>query len=349
MSTSYSSFCNVPPSVEALDLPNSPLEVSFVVPLHNEEANVDELVSQVKLAGDRLGRSYELIAVDDGSKDSTLLRLKALQKEQTFLSVLPLARCYGQSAALKAGFDAARGRYIITLDGDLQNNPADAPKMLERLIREELGLVSGWRKDRQDATITRNFPSWVANRLIAKTTGAKFHDIGCGLKVYRAEVAKRLSLYGEMHRFLPVLAFLSGASVGEEPVSHQPRQFGESKYGLERTFKVLLDLMTVVFLHKFIARPLHWFGRIGMVWLGFACVLGLALLVAPWLQGLPTLVVGIGSLMCLVAAWFSLALGLLAELLARTYFESQGRPPYALKVASPLKDTQATQEVEAMA
>jgi glycosyltransferase involved in cell wall biosynthesis len=312
-------------------------ELSFVIPMHNEAPNVALQLERLQEAGLACGRSFEVVAVDDGSSDATLRLLREAEAQYSFLKVIALARCFGQSAALKAGFDAATGRYIVTLDGDLQNDPLDTPKLLAKLENEGYDVVSGWRVNRQDATWSRNFPSWVANRLIARSTGVELHDIGCALKVYKAEVAQKLGLYGELHRFLPVMAALSGARVGEEPVSHHARQFGESKYGLARTFKVLLDLTTVLFLHRFLARPLHLFGRVGMVWLAAAAVafvFGLSSIGgganSGWFGVPGWLSISLSGLFS-ATAWLSFAIGILAELLARTYFEAKHQPPYQVR------------------
>lgn len=323
-----------------VDTPPLPVELSFVVPLHNEEQNVAPLMEAIEKAAIAINRSYEIVAVDDGSQDATWQELLKASRVYSKLRPVALARCFGQSAAIKAGFDASRGRYIITLDGDLQNHPMDAVTLLQKLEAEDLDLVSGWRVDRQDATWSRNFPSWVANRIIAKSTGVKLHDIGCGLKVYRSELARSLGLYGELHRFLPIMAALSGGKVAEQAVSHHPRRMGQSKYGLARTFKVLLDLATVLFLHRFIARPLHFFGRAAMVWFALAGVVVLGLLtnlifhVGGVIAELPLMAWTGFILLAIVTAWLSFALGLVAEIVSRTYFEAQRRPAYQIKATA---------------
>jgi glycosyltransferase involved in cell wall biosynthesis len=244
-----------------------------------------------------------------------------------------LRRNYGQTAAMAAGFDASRGAVIITLDGDLQNDPADIPTLLEQLEQGQLDLVSGWRHQRQDNTVSRLLPSLLANRLIAGVTGVRLHDYGCSLKAYRREVLADLNLYGELHRFLPALAFIEGARIGEVKVNHHPRRYGRSKYGIDRTFRVLMDLLTVWFMKRFLTRPMHVFGFAGLLTLGA----GLALLL--WLIG-EKLVLGtdIGDrpllLMAVLAILSGVQLfgfGLLAELQMRTYHESQGRPIYRVR------------------
>jgi len=308
-------------------------ELSVVVPLFNEEASVPHLVRQLLAALRPLGRSFELVLVDDGSRDGTAPVLRDLCGSVPELVAVVLRRNYGQTAAMAAGFDVSRGAVIITLDGDLQNDPADIPMLLEQLEQGQLDLVSGWRHQRQDNTVSRLLPSLLANRLIAGVTGVRLHDYGCSLKAYRREVLADLNLYGELHRFLPALAFIEGARIGEVKVNHHPRRFGRSKYGIDRTFRVLMDLLTVWFMKRFLTRPMHVFGFAGLLTLGA----GLALLL--WLIG-EKLVLGtdIGDrpllLMAVLAILSGVQLfgfGLLAELQMRTYHESQGRPIYRVR------------------
>lgn len=308
-------------------------ELSVVVPLFNEEASVPHLVRQLLAALRPLGRSFELVLVDDGSRDGTAPVLRDLCGSVPELVAVVLRRNYGQTAAMAAGFDVSRGAVIITLDGDLQNDPADIPTLLEQLEQGQLDLVSGWRHQRQDNTVSRLLPSLLANRLIAGVTGVRLHDYGCSLKAYRREVLADLNLYGELHRFLPALAFIEGARIGEVKVNHHPRRYGRSKYGIDRTFRVLMDLLTVWFMKRFLTRPMHVFGFAGLLTLGA----GLALLL--WLIG-EKLVLGtdIGDrpllLMAVLAILSGVQLfgfGLLAELQMRTYHESQGRPIYRVR------------------
>ena len=308
-------------------------ELSVVVPLFNEEASVPHLVRQLLAALRPLGRSFELVLVDDGSRDGTAPVLRDLCGSVPELVAVVLRRNYGQTAAMAAGFDVSRGAVIITLDGDLQNDPADIPTLLEQLEQGQLDLVSGWRHQRQDNTVSRLLPSLLANRLIAGVTGVRLHDYGCSLKAYRREVLADLNLYGELHRFLPALAFIEGARIGEVKVNHHPRRYGRSKYGIDRTFRVLMDLLTVWFMKRFLTRPMHVFGFAGLLTLG----VGLALLL--WLIG-EKLVLGtdIGDrpllLMAVLAILSGVQLfgfGLLAELQMRTYHESQGRPIYRVR------------------
>ena len=325
------------PSSEAVAVrgtaPAAAPELSVVIPLYNEEASVRPLVEKLLEALHPLGLSFELILVDDGSRDGTSEVLRGLAARVPELVVVLLRRNYGQTAAMAAGFDTSRGEVIVTLDGDLQNDPADIPLLLEELERQQLDLVSGWRHRRQDNTLSRLLPSLLANRLIAGVTGVRLHDYGCSLKAYRREVVADMNLYGELHRFLPALAFIEGARIGEVKVNHHPRRYGSSKYGIDRTFRVLMDLLTVWFMKRFLTRPMHVFGYAGLV----ALVTGLAL--ALWLVGEKLLLgVDIGNrpllLMAVLAILSGVQLfgfGLLAELQMRTYHESQGRPIYRVR------------------
>jgi len=315
---------------------NAPLQVSIVIPIYNEEANVRELVDRVGAALSRTGKSYELICVDDGSRDGSAAALEALAAERPWLKPLYLIRNYGQSAALQAGFDAAQGEIIVTLDGDLQNDPDDVPELLRLLDeRPEVDVISGWRKDRQDRTVSRKLPSVAANALISRATGVRLHDYGCALKVYRADVIRGLRLYGELHRFIPALAAEVGANIVEVPVRHHARTRGASKYGIDRTFRVLLDLLWIKFLMRFLHRPLQAFGGVG---LGLGA---LGFLILAWLTyeklalgkdigGRPLLLLGV--LLALIGVQL-VATGLIGELLTRIYHEPQGRPQYLLRRA----------------
>jgi glycosyltransferase involved in cell wall biosynthesis len=309
-----------------------PPDLSVVVPLFNEAEGLTLLVDQLVTVLRPLELSFELVLVDDGSRDGTAKVLERLRSRVPELVAVLLRRNYGQTAAMAAGFDASRGAVIITLDGDLQNDPADIPLLLERL-GEGYDLVSGWRHQRQDAAMSRLLPSRIANRLIARVTGVRLHDYGCSLKAYRREVVDDLNLYGELHRFLPALAFIEGARITEVKVNHHPRRFGRSNYGIDRTFRVLMDLLTVWFMKRFLTRPMHVFGFGGLVGMG------LGLLVSLWLV-LEKLVFGveIGDRPLLLLALISFlagiqlfCFGLLAELQMRTYHESQGRPIYRVR------------------
>ena len=316
-------------------LPDSPaLQVSVVIPVYNEEANIVDLVSRVGSAMQRSGKTFELICVDDGSRDGSAAALEALAGDRPWLKPLYLIRNYGQSAALQAGFDAAQGEIIVTLDGDLQNDPEDVPELLKLLDeRPDIDVISGWRKDRQDRTVSRKLPSAAANMVISRVTGVKLHDYGCALKLYRADVIRGLRLYGELHRFIPALAAEVGANIVEVPVRHHARTRGESKYGIDRTFRVLLDLLWIKFLMRFLHRPLQAFGGVGLA-LG-----AIGLLILAWLTyeklalgaeigGRPLLLLGV--LLALIGVQL-VATGLMGELLTRIYHEPQGRPQYLLR------------------
>ncbi|HUQ75673.1 MAG TPA: glycosyltransferase [Burkholderiales bacterium] len=320
---------------------NAPLQVSVVIPVYNEEANVAELVERVGAALRRSGKSFELICVDDGSRDGSAAALDALATSRPWLKPLYLIRNYGQSAALQAGFDAAQGEIIVTLDGDLQNDPDDIPQLLEMLEqRPDIDVISGWRKDRQDRTVSRKIPSAAANLVISRVTGVKLHDYGCALKLYRADVIRGLRLYGELHRFIPALAAEVGAKIVEVPVRHHARTRGVSKYGIDRTFRVLLDLLWIKFLMRFLHRPLQAFGGVGLA-MGAAGSLILAWLTAEKIAlghdigGRPLLLLGV--LLVLIGVQL-VATGLIGELLTRIYHEPQGRPQYLLR-RQPRKST----------
>jgi len=306
--------------------------ISVVVPVYNEEANIAELVERVAAA---LGsREFELIVIDDGSRDGSAALLDELARARSWLRPLYLIRNYGQSAALQAGFDAARGDIIVTLDGDLQNDPADVPALVQMLeTRPDIDVISGWRKERQDAALARRIPSKIANFVISRVTGVKLNDYGCALKLYRAQVIRDLKVYGELHRFIPALAADVGANIVEVPVRHHARARGASKYGIDRTFRVILDLMWVKFLMRFLHRPLQAFGGFGLVLLaaGFLILAWLAfekLALGQDIGGRPLLLLGV--LLALIGVQL-LATGLLGELLTRIYHEPQGRPQYLLR------------------
>jgi glycosyltransferase involved in cell wall biosynthesis len=301
--------------------------------MRNESPNVAELYGELTSTLTTFGRPYEIIAIDDGSTDDTFERLAALQAQDSRLRVIRFRRNFGQTAAFAAGFAHARGRYIVTADGDLQNDPRDIPPMIEVAERDRVDIVAGWRKHRKDAFLNRRLPSMIANWIISHATGVKLHDYGCSLKVFRAEIVKPMKLYGEMHRFLPAIASEFGVTIVEQVVNHRARRHGSSKYGISRTIRVLLDLMTVKFLISYSTRPLQIFGLLGIA---MGSVGGLALL---WLafvkyfqhEGIadrPLLLFGI----LLVFTGVQLVtLGLLAEMQARTYHESQDKPIYVIR------------------
>lgn len=308
---------------------------SLVIPLYNEQDNVRPLIDRVHEGLAECSLRWELICVDDGSSDATWERLTAeVARRGPHVKPIRLSRNFGQTAAMQAGIDAARGQLIATMDGDLQNDPADIPRMVKELMERDLDLLQGWRRSRKDALVMRKIPSRIANRLIAKVTGVALNDYGCSLKVYRASVIKKIRLFGEMHRFIPVWAatVTSPSRIGETVVGHQARTAGESKYGISRTFRVLLDLLAMFFFLRFRARPGHFFGTIGLVLGALGSVIMAYLMVVKFGMGesigeRPLLLVGI---LCLIASAQFLTTGVLAELLARTFFESSGRPAYSL-------------------
>ena len=309
------------------------MDLSLVIPVYNEEESLPLLFDAIHQALDSLPRSWEVILVDDGSSDKSLGVLKILaEKDPEHIRVVAFRRNFGQTAAIAAGIDHSQGEIIVLLDADLQNDPADIPMMLEKLD-EGYDVVSGWRVKRKDTFITRTLPSRIANELISRVTGVQLHDYGCTLKVYRREVITGFRLYGEMHRFIPVFAHAVGAKIIEVPVNHHPRQFGEAKYGLERTLKVLLDLFTVKFLLSYSAKPIYLFGGTGMGIMAISALLLLFLFIRRVFFGISVF----GSpLFQLSAPLFilgsqSILMGLIAELQVRTYHESQHKPTYTLR------------------
>lgn len=327
------------------------MDLSVVIPIYNEAENVEALCLEFIETLNAWGRSYEILLVDDGSKDDSFARLARLQAQHPQLRVIQFRRNFGQTAAFAAGFAHARGKLIATADGDMQNDPRDLPAMVARLEGQggngrpvgdagEFDIVCGWRKDRKDTFINRRLPSVIANRLISWATGVRLNDYGCSLKVFRAEVIKPLRLYGEMHRFLPALASEMGVRIAEQVVNHRARQFGTTKYGISRTVRVMLDLITVKFLLSYSTRPLQMFGLIGMVMggLGAAVLTYLAYIKYFEAQGIgnrPLLMFGI---LLVFTGVQLLTVGLLAELQARTYHESQGKPIYVVRQILQSKD-----------
>jgi glycosyltransferase involved in cell wall biosynthesis len=307
-------------------------ELSVVIPLYNEAPNLEPLYREFTETLRQWGQRYELILVDDGSTDGSFEILERLHAADPCLRVIQFRRNFGQTAAFAAGFAAARGRLIATADGDLQNDPRDLPAMIAKM-GPGVDIVCGWRKHRQDAFFNRRLPSTIANRLISWATGVHLHDYGCSLKVFRAEVVKSLRLYGEMHRFLPALASEMGVGIVEQVVNHRARRQGRSKYGISRTLRVMLDLLTVKFLLSYSTRPLQMFGLWGLA-LGGIGALVLAYLtyvkygLQQGIEGRPLLLLGI---LLVFTGVQLLTLGLLAELQARTYHESQGKPIYVVR------------------
>lgn len=307
-------------------------ELSVVIPIHNEAPNLEPLYRELTETLERWGRPYELILVDDGSTDGSFDTLARLHAADPRLRVIQFRRNFGQTAAFAAGFAAARGRLIATSDGDLQNDPRDIPAMVD-LIDKGNDIVCGWRKDRKDAFLNRRLPSMIANRLISWATGVRLRDYGCSLKVFRSEVVKPLRLYGELHRFLPALASEMGVRIVEAPVNHRARVHGRSKYGISRTFRVILDLLTVKFLLSYSTRPLQMFGPLGLLLGGTgAIVLGylayVRLFAYQSIADRPMLLLGI---LLVFSGVQLLTSGLLAEMLSRTYHESQGKLVYVIR------------------
>jgi glycosyltransferase involved in cell wall biosynthesis len=309
------------------------VEVSVVIPLLNEEDNIRVLYDQLKQALDGV-HNYELIFIDDGSTDNSFKILSELHKADSKVRVIRFRRNFGQTAALSAGFAHSQGQIVIAIDCDLQNDPADIPQMIEQL-HKGYDVVSGWRKKRHDNAITRLIPSLMANKLIAKITGVELHDFGCTLKAYRREVLAETRLYGEMHRFIPVLASWSGAKICEMVVNHRPRTAGVAKYGLGRTWKVMLDLITVKFLGSYSTKPIYIFGGLGFACAAGAIITGSVVLYQKFLSA-NELPMNRNPLLTLTAVLIMstvqfILMGLLAELLVRTYHESQNRPTYVIR------------------
>jgi glycosyltransferase involved in cell wall biosynthesis len=336
MSTPEVSTRGVPATAGASTAAGGPerrLSVSVVVPLYNEVENVDPLVREVSAALDATGRECEVLLVDDGSRDGTAERLREIPARDSRFRVVLFRRNFGQTAAMSAGFDRARGDVIVAMDGDLQNDPADLDLLVEKIENEGYDIVSGWRKSRKDALISRKLPSWIANWLIGVITGVRLHDYGCSLKAYRSEVLRNVRLYGEMHRFIPALASWVGARITEVPVNHRARTRGTSKYGIGRTIRVFLDLITVKFLLSFSTRPLQVFGTWGLgmfaaggaisAWLSY-----LKIFHGEELSNRPLLMLGV--LMILMGVQL-ISMGLLAEISIRTYHESQQKPTYVVR------------------
>lgn len=304
--------------------------ISVVVPLYNEEENIYPLYESISTEVRRLGIPFEIIFVDDGSTDRTLKLLEEIESKDDNVRVLSMRRNFGQTAAMAAGFDYASNDVIVTLDGDLQNDPKDIGRLLELI--KDYDIVSGWRKERKDP-IVRRLPSMVANWLISKVTGVRLHDYGCSLKAYRKDVVKALRLYGEMHRFIPAVASWYGVRVTEIAVNHRPRLRGKSKYGLSRTPKVLLDLITVKFLQSFSTKPIQFFGPVGLIssFTGIAISLYLSfekLLLGRSIGGRPLLLLGV---LLIIVGIQLIGMGVLGEMIARVYHESQKKPIYVLK------------------
>jgi len=307
------------------------MDLSVVIPVYNEEENIEPLIREIAGVMQPLGKSYEIVAVDDGSGDRTFAELAKLHEQEANLKALRLKRNFGQTAALAAGLAYAQGEIVILMDGDGQNDPADIPALLAKLA-EGNDLVAGWRFERHDPFLNRRLPSMIANRLISWTTRVKLHDYGCTLKAMRKEIAKDLKLYGEMHRFIPAIAYERGARVAEMKVNHRPRTRGQSKYGITRTLRVILDLLTVKFMISYSTRPSHVFGPIGLLSGASGFLIAVYLTIQKWVYGgeiggRPLLLLAI--LLIFIGFQF-VTMGLLGEMLARTYHESQDRPVFVV-------------------
>src|SRR5438876_1381094 len=313
-------------------------ELSIVITVMNEEENIKPLLENVRQA--LSGMDYEVILVDDGSTDNTKMQVLNYADDRTVL--VELRKNYGQSTAMTAGIDHSKGRYIALLDGDLQNDPSDIPAMLDLLKREDWDVVAGNRKNRKDGFVLRKIPSAIANSVIRRMTGVYIKDYGCTLKVFRREIAEELNLYGELHRFIPVLAKLQGAKITQVNVKHHPRKFGKSKYGINRTFRVLSDLILMVFFRKYIQKPMHLFGTIGFISFGIGALINLYLLILKIMGrdiwGKPLLILG---LIFLLGGIQLITIGILAEISVRTYFESQNKKTYTVR-----KVYQSKQEIK---
>lgn len=316
-------------SLESASAPQAVVEapaVSIVVPMYNESESVADLVDRVEQAMAPSGWSFELIAVDDGSRDGTPALLRQLAASRPWLRPVCLARNYGQSTGLQAGFHRVRGRYVVTLDADLQNDPLDIPMLLERLESDpDIDSVSGWRQNRQDKALSRKLPSWLANKLIARSTGLALHDYGCALKAYRRPIVDRIRLYGELHRFLPLLAHEAGANIVEMPVRHHARAKGQSKYGIDRTLRVILDLVLVLFFKRYRQRPLHAFGGLGLVLaLPGAAILTYLLALKLTGEAIGSRPLLVGGVMLLLVGIQLVVAGLIGEMMMRIYYEEGG-------------------------
>lgn len=308
------------------------LDISVVIPVYNEEGNIDDLYKELTAALEEIGRSYEVVAVNDGSRDDTYKKLNAIHEKDRRWHIIHFRRNFGQTAAMAAGFDAARGEIVITIDADLQNDPKDIQLILDK-FDEGYDIVSGWRQDRKEPFFLRRLPSMTANRIISNTTGIKLHDYGCTLKAYHFDVVKGVQLYGELHRFIPALASEMGVRVTEVPVKDRARKWGSSKYGFNRTFKVMLDLIAVTFLLSYFNRPLYVFGAAGFIVGGIGTLMGLYLTIfklmtenkigdRPLLQ--------LAVLLIVLGVQF-ISTGIVADMIMRTYHESQSKPIYFIR------------------
>lgn len=319
-----------PPPVK--DAEDQSVFLSVIVPIYNERDNIPFLCENLFRVLDQIGNRFEILCVDDGSSDGSLAALREAARKRRELKVVSFRRNSGQTAALMAGIDHAAGEVIVSLDADLQNDPEDIPRLLAKL-NEGFDVVSGWRKDRQDAAVRRNLVSRVANSIISLISGVPLHDYGCTLKAYRHDVVKDVRLYGEMHRFIPIYASWMGARVCEIPVRHHARKFGRSKYGLERILKVILDLMVVKFLDRYLVKPIYVFGSFGLLSLVVAAISGLTMVWWKIFDGVPMIETPLPLLTAItfLVGIQSILMGLVAEILVRTYFESRDQRAYSVR------------------
>ena len=326
-------------SVKQIESDPTRPEISVFLPVFNEEENIEPLNEKLTRSLEQLGRSFEVIYVDDGSTDGSLARLRRIAERDRRIRVIAFRRNYGQTAAMSAGIDHARGDILIPMDADLQNDPEDIIRLLEKLD-EGYDVVSGWRKDRKDKWLTRRIPSMMANRLISAISGVRLHDYGCSLKAYRRDVLADVKLYGEMHRFIPVYANWAGARVAEIPVTHHARRAGNSKYGLSRTIKVVFDLMTIKFMSSYLTKPLYLFGSAGLICLVISII---TLMLALFLRFVHDIHLNRMPLATFAMVMFGMGfqfifMGLLAEMIVRTYHESQNKPTYLIREQINLDD-----------
>jgi glycosyltransferase involved in cell wall biosynthesis len=309
-----------------------PAKISVIIPVYNEEENIKELYKQINQSLGKYKYTYEVIFINDGSIDMTWKVIKELSKNNSNLAGIDLAGNYGQSSALAAGIDYASGDYIVTIDGDLQNDPNDIPAMVDELENNDWDLIAGIRTNRRDGLILRKIPSRLANFFIRTITGVKFKDYGCTLKVFKSDLAKNLGLYGELHRFIPLLARLQGARITQMNVNHRSRLHGKSKYGISRFFRVISDLLLMLFFKRYLQKPMHLFGTLGIIILFIGIVINIYLVILKILGqdiwGKPLLLLGI---MLTLGGIQIITIGILAELMMRTYYESQQKKPYKIK------------------
>jgi len=310
--------------------------ISVIIPVYNEGQNISSLYEKLASVLGRIAKDYEVIFVDDGSSDDTLTQLRSISQKDPQVRVLVFSRNFGQTAALSAGIDSSRGRIIIPMDGDLQNDPEDIAPLLQK-FEEGYDVVSGWRKNRKDPFFSRRLPSVIANRVISVLGGVHLHDYGCTMKAYRRDILKNIRLYGEMHRFIPIYAHWIGARVTEIPVHHHSRKSGASKYGMNRVIKVILDLMVVKFLLSYSQKPIYVFGGLGILMIVGAFLCGVYALYLKFFEGTSFILTPLPLLCVLLTVLGSLSIlmGFLAEILTRTYYESQGKTTYQIKEVIP--------------